>query len=158
MNETQMIIPLVIGIVERDGKILVVEYEKTHRCLGGLILPPTIPYPREEDEGDEPNKLAEGLFEQLGARFKFSQSRRGRIFRFSCSSENVIYVILPFKGDVVSDEPFPFKKKKTGKKPSKLSSDIRGAHWVTPFLCLQARLGSIFSNSFDQFGIKIWIS
>jgi len=134
-------IPFVVGIVEKNGKILVVEYVKNHKNFGGLLLPPIINYPYE-DEGNEAKKLTSELLERLGVRFVFNQSKRGRIFNFSHPSRNITYRILPFKGDLIQNGPF------------QLSSDYDKIHWMEPCYCLQTCLKSLFFSCFDQFGIK----
>ena len=135
------IIPFVVGIVEKNGKILVVEYVKDHKDFGGLVLPPIINYPFG-DEGNEPRKLADELFEQLGVKFDFSRSKRGQIFIFSLPSKNIIYQFLPLKGDLIYNGP------------ARLSSNYDKIHWLEPLCCLQTHFSSLFSNCFDQFGIK----
>jgi len=132
-------IPFVVGIIEEDGEILVVEYIKDHKDFGGLFLPPMMHYPYE-DEGNEARKLTDELLERLGVKFDFSQ--RGRIFVFSHPHKNIVYKILPLKGDLIHNGPF------------QLGPDYEKIHWMEPRCCLQTYLSSLFSSCFDQFRIK----
>ena len=134
-------IPFVVGIVEKNGKILVVEYVEGHKDFGGLLLPPIINYPYE-DEGNEPRKLTDELFKRLGVKFDFSREKRGRIFIFTHPVKSTIFKILPLRGDLIHNGPF------------QLSSDYDKIHWLEPCCCLQTRFSSLFSNCFDQFGSK----